>query len=77
MNAAPDALHSTDNDGRTPLHLALWNSDPAPIIRKVVERARELTLERDSAGLTPLATAVGRGAELVLTHFLLSRILLA
>ena len=48
--------------------LALWNSDPVSIIRKVIERASEVTLERDSAGLTPLATAVGRGADMVLTH---------
>ena len=68
MDAAPDLLHSTDTDGRTPLHLALWNSDPVSIIRKVIERASEITLERDSAGLTPLATAVGRGADVVLTH---------
>lgn len=68
IDAAPDVLHSTDGDGRTPLHLALWNSDPLSIVRKVLERANEITLERDSAGLTPLATAVGRGAKLVIIH---------
>jgi ankyrin repeat protein len=77
MDAAPDLLHLTDNDGRTPLHLALWNNDPSPIIRKVVERAGEVSLERDSAGLTPLATAVGRGAEMVISHLPLAGLLLA
>lgn len=67
MDAKPELLHATDGDGRTPLHLALWNSDPLPIVQKILGRAGEITLERDSTGLTPLATAVGRGAELVRT----------
>lgn len=56
---------------RRPLHVALWHSAPLSLVQHLVDAAPEPLLHQDMFGLTPLAIAVGRGAELDVVELLL------
>lgn len=63
LDLAPDAAKAENNQGKTPLHIALEHKASTEIIRMLIDACPESVAKKDACDITPLVVAIRNKAE--------------